>query len=387
MKWDALLSENASGASPSTFESFPAGQPLAMGLADMEFPAPQPVIDALVARAQHGIFGYTSPSEGYFHSIIRWMEQRRGWHVERDWIITTPGVMQSVNWAIQTFTESGDGVIVQPPVFGPIPGAVHINGRTVLSSPLRQEGDRYLMDFDGLEHKAAGPRTKMLILCSPHNPVGRVWNHEELARLGDICLRHGLIIVSDEVHADLIYPGTSFRPMAGIDSRIDARLVVCTGASKSFNLPGLRTSLTFIPDPELRERFLATMRRNNELFGVNIMGTLALQTAFGEGGAWLDQLLQYLEGNLHFLQAFVKRRIPVLRVVNPESLFLVWIDCRALGLKAAELARLFQQGAKVYPEMGEVFGTGGEGFIRLNIACPRSMLATALERIANAIGG
>lgn len=361
------------------------GELLCMGLADMDFPTAPAIIEALTARVKHGIFGYTMPSPAYYDAIVRWLRRRHGWHIEPGWIVTTPGVLQSINFLVQTFTQPGDRIIVQTPAFRPIANAVLNNGREMLDNPLRFENGRYLMDLDDLAVKAAAPRARMLILCSPHNPVGRVWRRETLLRLCQICHDRNLMIVSDEIHADLTYSWASFTTLGTVDPQINHRLALCYGASKAFNLPGLRTSLTIIPDDRLRGRFLTTLRNVNEHFGVNIPGTLALQTAFERGETWLDQLLAYLEANVIYLEDTLGRTAPQLRPVRPEALYLAWIDCRGLGLPPAAVHDFFLENAGVKVEPGEKFGHGGEGFIRMNIACPRIILATALDRIAAAV--
>jgi cystathionine beta-lyase len=293
--------------------------------------------------------------------------------------------MQSINLLIQTFTQPGDQVIIQPPVFGPFGDAVQNNGRVLVHNPLRYEDGRYSMDLDDLATKAADPQARMIILCSPHNPVGRVWSRDELRRLSEICEQHDVLIVSDEIHSELVYSWATFTTLGVVNERLDDRFVLCHSASKTFNLPGLRTSLTIIPDHVLRQQFLTTMRNLNELFGVNLVGTLALQTAFEQGEDWLGQLMAYVEANYDYLQAYLKRHLPHLRVTQPEALYLIWIDCRALGLSSDALKQMFFDEARVYLESGSRFGAEGEGFVRMNIACPRSILETALERIRYAV--
>jgi cystathionine beta-lyase len=358
---------------------------LPLWLSDMDFPTPQPVRDALIARVQHGIFGYTTLDESYYEAIIDWMARRHGWSIERDWIITSNGVMQSINLIIQTLTRAGDGIIIQPPVFGPIAHAVSNNGRLIRPNPLRYHNGRYHIDFTGLEAIAAEPGSKMLILCHPHNPVGRVWQPDELQRIAHICAEHNLIIISDEIHGELSYSWSSFHPIGSVDPALNERLLVCTGPSKAFNLPGMRTSLTIVPDAALRQQLFTSLRNLNELFGVNTLGTLALQTAYESGEPWLTQLLAYLEENYLYLQTYLEQELPLLRLVPAEGLYLAWIDCRALNLDEAGLKQLFFDQAKVYPEWGTHFGPEGEGFIRLNLACPRLILHTALQRIKHTI--
>lgn len=385
IKWDFVAEKGRFQRREAGADPLAADELLPMWLADMDFPAPKPVIDALLKRARHGIFGYTRPGDSYYQAIINWMWQRHRWKVERDWILTTSGVMPAINMLVQTFTGPGDKVIIQTPAFNPFFEAVENNGRLIAGNPLRNEAGRYLMNFDDLAAKTADPRAKMIILCSPHNPVGRVWSREELHRLGVICQQNRVLIVSDEIHSDLTYSWGTFTTFGAIDETFNDRLILCNGPSKTFNLPGLKTANTFIPNPALREQFLITLRNLNELFSVSTFGTLALQTAYEQGEEWLRQLMVYLESNYRYLQGYVAQHLPQLEVVQPEALYLIWIDCCALGLDSAALKSLFFDKAKVYLEAGSTYGAGGDGFVRLNIACPRLILATALDRIRRAV--
>jgi cystathionine beta-lyase len=360
---------------------------LPLALSDMDFPSPQPVRDALINRVQHGIFGYTEPDESYYEAIIGWMGRRHRWTVERDWIITTSGVMQSINLLVQTLTQPGEGIIIQPPVFGPIARAVSLNERVIQANRLLYRSGQYEIDYADLEARAAAPDCKMLILCHPHNPVGRVWRPEELKRIALICREHDLIIISDEIHGEMTYSWAKFVPIGVVDPGLNERLVVCTGPSKAFNLPGMRTSLTIIPEAGIRRQFIASLAKLNELFGVNILGTVALQSAYETGEPWLTQLLVYLEDNYLFLRDFLERELPMLRLVPAEGLYLAWIDCRALEQDEAGLKQLCFDDARVYLEWGSHFGREGEGFVRVNLACPRVILRTALERLRDAVVG
>ena len=358
---------------------------LPLGLSDMEFPAPPAVLDVLRAAVEHGVFGYTRPDDGYYQAICNWMAQRHGWQVEPGWILPTTGTMQTVNLAVQTLTAPGDGIIIQPPLFGPIGHAIANNGRRIVKNPLQLQAGHYSMDFADLAAKASEPGCRMLILCHPHNPVGRVWRPEEIRQVGEICRQHDLILVTDEIHGELCYSWAHFRPVGAIEPGLNDRLVVCTGPSKAFNLPGLRSSLAIIPSATLRERFLLGLRNLNELFGFNKMGMLALQAAYESGGPWLDALQDYLEANYLFLRDYLARQLPQIRLTPAEGLYLVWLDCRGLGLSDDALGRLLLAEARVVLEPGAHYGPEGSGFVRLNLACPRAMLAEALERIASAL--
>jgi cystathionine beta-lyase len=385
IKWDHMyvdgqLQRRLAGEDPLAKDEL-----LPMWLADMDFPTAEPVIEALIRRVRHGIFGYTLTGESFHRSIVNWVSRRHGWQVESKWIVTAPGVMQSINLIIQTFTNLGDQIIVQSPFFRPIADSVQNNGRILSINPLKYEDGRYAMDFDDLALKAAGGRTRMIILCNPHNPVGRAWSLEELSELGRLCQRHNLLIVSDEIHGDLTYSWAGFTSVGALGEAFHDRLLICCGASKAFNLPGLRSSLVLIPNDGLRQRFSTTLRNLNETFGVNALGTLATQAAYESGEEWLDQLMAYVEANLLHLVSYVDEHLPQLQLVRPDALYLVWIDCRGLGLDRVVLRQFFVNCAKVLPEWGDGFGAEGAGFVRLNIACPRIVLRAALERIRSAV--
>jgi cystathionine beta-lyase len=343
---------------------------LPLWLADMDFHSPQAIIEALTERARHGIFGYTEPTDEYFESIIHW-------------IITTSGTVPSINLAIQSFTRPGDGIIIQPPVFHPFAQSVKDNNRTIITNPLKYEGGRYEMDLVDLETKAARQEVKMIIFCSPHNPVGRVWSPEELGGLAQICKKHDLLIISDEIHCDLVYPWANFTSMGALDPSLHERLIICNGPSKTFNLAALKTSNVIIPDPVLREQFLIALRNLNELFGYSAFGLLALQTAYEEGRHWLAELMIYLEANLNYLGRFLEQHITGMHLVRPEAMYLAWVDCSELELSPDELKQLFNK-AGVRVDHGDTYGAGGERFIRINIACPMQMLECALERLRSA---
>lgn len=359
---------------------------LPMWVADMDFPVPQPVIDALVQRAQHGIFGYNWPGPSYRQAVAGWMARRHGWTVEPEWILTTPGVVPALNMLVRTFVEAGQKVLVQPPVYYPFYAAIGNNAAQVARNPLRYADGRYSIDFADLEAQVSQPDVAMLILSSPHNPVGRVWTPDELRRLGELCLAHDVLVVADEIHGDLIYPGQRFTPYAALGEQFAANAVICTAPSKTFNLAGLATSNIIIPNPELRVRFERTLNSNG-LHGVNTFGMVALEAAYAHGEEWLAQVMDYVAGNLRYLQDYVARQLPPIDVVEPEGTYLVWLDCRRLGLDKDEMERLMLGEARVFLDEGYIFGPEGEGFERINIACPRSILAEALDRIKAAIDG
>jgi cystathionine beta-lyase len=312
------------------------------------------------------------------------MSRRHGWDIAPEWICISPGVVPALNMLVRTFTSPGDGVLIQPPVYHPFYHTIEYNAADVVTNPLIYEGGRYHMDFADLEQKVKDPSVKMAILCSPHNPIGRVWTRDELRRFGEICIANDVLVVSDEVHGDLIYKGNVFTPFAKISTDFAGHSIICTAPSKTFNLAGLQTSCVIIPDEELRARFRKTLDSNG-LVIPNSFGIVALQAAYDHGEEWLEQVLGYLQANLEYLEAYVAERIPQIRVVRPEGTYLVWLDCRELGLDKLALKRLMMDEAKLYLDDGYIFGPGGDGFERINIACPRSILAEALDRIGKAI--
>ena len=357
---------------------------LPMWVADMDFPCPEPVVEALVARAQHRLFGYTSPTDSYYNAIVNWMNKRHGWDIEPEWICITPGVVPALNMLVKTYVSPGDKVLIQTPVYYPFNKAVENSDGVLVTNSLVYEDGRYSMDFVDLEEKTKDPRVKMAILCSPHNPVGRVWTRDELLRFGEICLKNNVLVVSDEIHGDLILEGYVFTPFAGISEAFAQSSITCTAPSKTFNLAGLKTSNIIIADKKLRARFKKTLERTG-LRGVGTFGVVALEAAYNHGEEWLSQVLDYIMDNFRYLEKYIAEQLPQIIVVPLEGTYLVWLDCRSLGLGKLELEQLMLEEAKVYLDEGYIFGTEGEGFERVNLACPRSVLVEALERIRNVL--
>ncbi|MBI4787420.1 MAG: putative C-S lyase [Chloroflexi bacterium] len=354
-----------------------------MWVADMDFQSPAPVIQALVRRAQHGIFGYPRRWDSYYDAITGWLHRRHGWDIQRDWIVNAPGVVNALTLAIQALSKPGDKIVVQPPVYHPFYPIVQNHGRQIVLNPLRWENQRYVMDLENLERQIDG-RTKLLILCNPHNPVGRVWTRAELEALGEFCARHNLLILSDEIHCDLILREHRHTPIAALSDELAQRTLTFIAPSKTFNLAGLATSVVIAPNEKLR----AELSRTIEDYGLhigNVFGIRALEAGYREGEEWLDQLLVYLEGNVRFAVRFIEERIPRIKPICPEGTYLLWLDCRALGLDRAALNTLMRQKARVALQDGADFGIGGEGFQRLNFACPRSILEQGLARIEAAV--
>ena len=383
-KWGVIQDAEDPSRWLATDEYFGDNRMLPLWVADMDFPAPQPVVDALVERARHGIYGYTLRTDGYKAAAIDWMKRRQGWDVDATWILSTPGVVPAVNLLISTFTRPGENVLVQQPVYYPFFSAIESNGAKIVSSGLKLNGGRYTMDFGDFEQKAADPATTLFILCSPHNPVGRVWTPEELTRIGEICLKHDVLVVADEIHGDLTYKGVTFTPYASLGKRFADKAVICTAPSKTFNLAGLNTSNIIISNVDLRKRFQKTLNRCGMGEWANAFGVVACETAYREGEPWLDQVLAYIEGNLDFMQDYLDANIPGIRSIRPEGTYLAWLDCRGLWLDSKALKQLMMEKARVFFDEGFIFGPEGDGFERINLACPRSILRETLERIARA---
>ena len=357
---------------------------LPMWVADMDFPCPEPVVDALIARAQHGIYGYTSPTNSYESAIANWMKKRHGWEISPEWICITPGVVPAINLLVETYIAAGEKVIIQPPVYHPFRRAIENNGGEVVNNPLVYENGFYSMDFEDLAQKTRDPKVKMAILCNPHNPVGRVWTREELLRFGEICEKNQVLVVSDEIHGDLILEGHVFTPFASINETFAQSSVICTAPSKTFNVAGLKTSNIIFPNDQLHNRFKKILERTG-IKGGGPFGLVALEAAYDHGEDWLEQVLDYIKCNYEYLKAYIAEHLPQIRVIPLEGTYLVWLDCNGLGLSKSELRKAIFIEARVFLVEGDTFGIEGEGFERVNIACPRSILVEALDRLRNVI--
>lgn len=353
-----------------------------MWVADMDFNSPPFIIDALRKRLGHEVLGYTLKGEEYFSSITGWMSRRHSWQIKDDWISFSPGIVPAINICILAYTQPGDKVIIQPPVYFPFFNAVTDHGRRLVYNQLITEQGIWKIDFDDLEQKAA-EGAKMLILSSPHNPVGRSWKRDELKRLAEICLQHGLIIISDEIHSDLVLPGHNHIPLAGISDSIADITLTCMAPSKTFNIAGLSTSSMIISNPELKKKFDATIN-SLHISGGNIFGTEASVAAYSQGDRWLDELLVYIKNNIDHVVSRLSAQ-NLIKPVYPEATYMIWLDCRAMKMGPDELNNFFVSGASVGLSEGSVFGPGGEGFMRMNIACPLSTVNKALDNIENAL--
>ncbi len=352
-------------------------------VADMDFAAAPGILAAVRAKAAHPVYGYHVKEESFFAAAMDWERRRHGWEVGRSWLVNTPGVVSSLGAAVLALTDPGDKIVIQPPVYPPFFSCVTRNGRQVVENPLRQRGGRWEMDLDDLESKL-GPDVKMLVLCSPHNPVGRVWTRDELLALGEICLRHDITVVADEIHCDLVFSGHRHVPFATLGPELAARTVTFFSPSKTFNIAGTYTSLAVVPDPGRRAKYGALLAGLGMTSG-NLFGLAAAEAAFKTGEDWLDTLLPYLEDNADLLAAFVGREMPGIKVAKPEGTYLAWLDFRGRFADHAALNEFLVGAAKVGLNDGLSFGHQGKGFARFNFACPRALMLEGLSRIAAAL--
>ncbi|NOX45867.1 MAG: putative C-S lyase [Chlorobi bacterium] len=334
-------------------------------------------------RARHEIFGYTVRPDGYFESMIQWIENLHQWKIEKDWILFSPGIVPAVNMAVMAFTKPGDKVIVQPPVYFPFFSAVRDNGRQLVYSQLKLNNGRYDIDFEDLESKIDN-RTKLIIVSNPHNPGGSAWTRKELLKLGEICLKHKILIVSDEIHSDLVIPPFKHTVMASLSKEIADSTISMMAPSKTFNLAGMATSSVIISNPELRNDFQVMLDRVHVGMG-NLFGMVASEAAYTHGKEWLDQMLDYVKGNLDYIESYIQKNIPKIKMIRPEATYLVWLDFRELGLSDEALKSFVLQKAKLGLNNGPVFGPGGSGFQRMNVACPRALVEEAMGRLERAI--
>ena len=349
---------------------------LPLWVADMDFPAPPEVLSDLRKAVDHGIFGYTEPKGDYYDAITGWFGSRFGYQVSRREIVKTPGLVFALSQAVRAYTRPGEAVMIQSPVYYPFYDVALDNERKLVTNPLVYDDGSYSIDFDDFERKIAGCGVKMFILCNPHNPVGRVWTRNELAAMAEICGRRGVIMVSDEIHCDFVWPG-HVHTCLGL---LDENAVVATAPSKTFNLAGLQISNVFVKNAELRGKLKTEINRSG-YSQMNTLGLLACQSAYAKGGAWLAALKPYLEENISFTRAFLKERLPKVRLVEPEGTYLLWLDFSAYGLAQDELDRRVTENAKLWLDGGTMFGPEGEGFQRVNIACPKTTLTEALGRL------
>ena len=352
---------------------------LPMWVADMDFRAAPAIIDALRRRVDHGIFGYTRVPQSYYDAITGWFARRHGWNIDKNWIIYTSGVEPALSAIIKALTVPGDKVLIQTPVYNCFFSSIRNNGCEIVESPLVYADNTYSIDFEDLERKVSDPKVKAMILCNPHNPAGRVWSRDELIRIGEICIRHDVVVIADEIHCELVKPGYEYTPFASISEEFSRHCVSCVSPSKAFNIAGLQIANIVCADAGRRAKIDRAININ-EVCDVNPFGVIALQAAYNEGAEWLDQLLEYIHGNYEYMRRFCEEHLPDFPIIKLEGTYLVWMDCRKFGMTSAELEKALIQDAKLWLNAGTMYGKDGEGFMRWNIACPRTRMIEGLKR-------
>ena len=357
---------------------------LPMWVADMDFKTSSYIEDALAERVREGVFGYSEVKTLYFEIVRDWMVKRHGWQPQEEWLVKTPGVVTALAMAVKAYTEPGDAVLIQLPVYYPFAEVIEDNGRRVVSNTLyRGEDNRYHMDFEDFEEKIVQHKVKLFLLCNPHNPVGRVWTAEELTRLGDLCVKHGVIVVSDEIHEDFVFQG-KHQVFAGLKKEYEERCIVCTSPSKTFNLATMVLSNIFIPNRDLRKRF----RKQLDAAGISqlgVMGLIACETAYSRGEEWYLAMHAYVRGNIVYVKNYVEQNLPGVTMTEHEGTYLVWLDFSGTGLSETKLEDMIVNRAKLWLDGGTMFGESGKGFQRINVAWPRSILEEAMGRLKKAL--
>ena len=357
---------------------------LSLWVADMDFPVAQEIKDALIERCNHGIFGYSEVKTPYYEVIAKWYQEKFNWTTKKQWLVKTPGVVAAIANAIRAFTNIGDAVLIQKPVYYPFFLTIEDNKRKVVNNSLVYKDGYYEMDFVDFEEKIISHKVKLFVLCSPHNPVGRVWNKEELLKIGDICLKHKVIVVADEIHADFVYHGHQHQVFAKLKQEYQDITITCTAPSKTFNIAGLQVSNIFIANERLRKQFKQELKKTAHT-DINIMGLIACQAAYTYGDDWLEQVKLYIRENLEFVKNFLQTYLPQVKLIEPEGTYLIWLDFRELNLTEEELEDLIINKAKLWVDGGTMFGTEGVGFQRINIACPQKILIQAFTQLKEAL--
>lgn len=357
---------------------------LPLWVADMDFRTPPAVIKALKASVEHGIFGYSESKQSYFEAIYNWYKTQFGWEIEPFWLVKTPGVVYAIATAVRALTDEGDAVMIQRPVYYPFSETILANHRKLINNALVYKNGTYHIDFKDFEKKIIENRVKLFILCSPHNPVGRVWSKEELIKIGDLCMKYGVIVVSDEIHSDFTYKGNQHYIFASLKSEYLNNSIICTAPSKTFNLAGLQVSNIFIANQKIKRKFREEIGRTG-YSQLNSMGLVACQAAYKYGAPWLDELMKYLEGNLNFVRNFLLEHLPEIKLVEPQGTYLIWLDFQRINLTEEELEDLIENKANLWLDDGRMFGSEGKGFQRMNIACPRMILKRALLQLEKAV--
>jgi len=356
---------------------------LSMWVADMDFQSPSEVLEVLRKRVDHGVFGYTGLVDSFYSSIIDWMDKRFDWKIYKNWIVITPGIVPAINFAIQTYTKENDQILVQSPVYYPFFTSIENNERKLVVSELKLVNDHYEMDFEDLDKKLAGD-IKMMILCSPHNPVSRVWRFKELQKVSELCLKYNVLLISDEIHSDIIFKDKKHIPIPTISKEISDKSLTMFAPSKTFNVAGLSLSYVIIPNKEIRIKFQKTLL-NLGLHSGNVFGIEALEASYRYGQKWLEELLRYVENNFEFVCNFLQKRIPQIKAVKMDGTYLLWLNCREMKLGQEELVSFFINKAGLAFNDGSKFGKGGEGFMRMNLGCSRQLIKHALTQLESAV--
>ncbi|MBS7231500.1 pyridoxal phosphate-dependent aminotransferase [Flavobacterium psychroterrae] len=376
--FDEIISRKDSGS--IKWDEAPFGEVLPMWIADMDFKSAPEILKALQKRADHGIFGYTAIPEAFYAAIMKWWKRRYGFTLEKEWLVPVSGVIPALSAAIQSLSKTGDKVIIQSPVYNHFYSSIENSGRIAIENNLIYNNGEYIIDFEDLAQKAADPKVKLLIISNPHNPVGRVWKKEELQAVGDICLQHNVLIISDEIHADLVFEGHIHIPFASLGEKYSLNSVTLSSPTKTFNLAGLQVGYFFTEN----EQFRKAIQSSFQLMGIellNIFGIAALIAAYEESEQWLDALKEYLQDNYIYLTEFLNLNLPQIKVTPLEATYLVWLDCTAFGKTADELSHILLEEQKLWINSGTMYGASGEGFLRINIATPRVLLQIGLERL------
>lgn len=364
-------------------ERYGSSDLIPLWVADMDFKAPPAVIDAIIERAQHGIFGYTRPSQEYHDSIRNWLDKHHDWQIKQEWTSFIPGIVKGIGFVVSCFTDRNDKIIIQPPVYHPFRIIPTLQHREVIDNELILKENRYYMDLEGLKNKIA-LGAKILILCNPHNPGGRVWTKQELIDLAEICYDNNVLVISDEIHADLAHKGHKHIPFATVSDKAAMNSITFMAPSKTFNIAGIVSSFSVIPNQKIRDKFHAYLE-SFELEEGYIFAYTATQAAYQHGEEWLVQAKEYIWGNIQFVDNYLKENIPQIKAMIPDASYLIWLDCRDLNLSQPQLEDLFVNKAKLALNTGTMFGKGGEGFMRLNVGSPRSILAKALAQLKDAV--
>ncbi|PFJ04622.1 cystathionine beta-lyase [Bacillus cereus] len=370
---------NRRGTHSTKWDTYKNEELLHAWIADMDFEVPKPIQTALQQRIEHPIFGYTIPPENIGDIICDWTKSQYDWDIKKEWIVFSAGIVPALSTSIQALTQEGESVLIQPPIYPPFFEMVKTNNRQLFESPLFKQNGTYKIDFEHLETQFK-QGVKLMLLCSPHNPIGRVWTKDELTKLGSLCMQYNVTVVADEIHADIIYKGHTHTPFASLSEELAACTITCMAPSKTFNIAGLQASIIIIPNENLRNAFMSIQHRQG-FHGLNTFAYTAMQSAYTECNDWLNEIRLYVEDNAQFACEYIQNHIPALSVIKPEGSFLLWIDCSRLNLSQDERTALLEEKGKIIVEPGEKYGTGGETHIRINIGCPRSVLEEILNRL------